>query len=316
MTPRWWACLVTLLAAPMVHAQTAPVPASEPGYSEYAYDDTEFEDEDTAPMAPSAPPQLPAENASARPFAGAVWASGHWYWDGNEWRFNAGTWLAPMDGYRFINGYWEPDGRMWRWVSGGWARHDSPVVEIPIAVASEELTTQQAPPPLRVEHAPTPPAPSYVWTPGYWYWAGANYVWVGGMWAAPPRPGLVYVSSRWVRRGPSWYFSAGGWANRGSVRVTVPVYRHAHVTVARRHPHYFTHTWRRYPAVRHHVYRPGYNYRRGPSPVRHHYRGNNGYRRGNGNYHRASPGGNGGRHGGSPGGGHRRGDGGRRGGRD
>ncbi|WP_426749180.1 YXWGXW repeat-containing protein [Myxococcus sp. Y35] len=300
---------MTLLAAPLVHAQTAPVPASEPGYSEYAYDDTEFEDEDTAPLAPYAPPALLAENPPARPYPGAVWASGHWYWDGNEWRFNQGAWLAPMEGYRFINGYWEPDGRMWRWVSGGWARYDSTVVEIPVAVTSAELTTQQAPPPLRVEHAPSPPAPNYVWTPGYWYWSGASYVWVGGVWAAPPRPGLVYVSSRWVRRGPSWYFSAGGWAPRGSVHITVPVYRHASITVARRHPHYFAHSWRRYPAVRHHVYHYG-NHRRGPSPVRHHYRPgpSHGNRWGNGP-HRASPGGqrrhDGGRH-----------DGGRRGGRD
>ncbi|GHG68230.1 YXWGXW repeat-containing protein [Comamonas sp. JC664] len=312
MTPRWWACLVAMLAAPMVHAQTAPVPASDPDYAEYAYDDTEFEDDDTAPMAPYAPPQLPAENASARPFAGAVWASGHWYWDGNEWRFNNGTWLAPMDGYRFINGYWEPDGRMWRWVSGGWARHDSSVVDFPIAVTSEELSSQQAPPPLRVEHAPPPPAPSYVWTPGYWYWAGASYVWVGGMWAAPPRPGFVYVSPRWVQRGPSWYFSAGGWANRGSVRISVPVYRHASITVTRRHPHYFAHSWRRYPAVRHHVYHYNNHHRRGPSPVRQHYRGGGNNRYGNGGYHRASPGGQ--QHRGSNNGPRR--DGGRRGGRD
>jgi hypothetical protein len=259
MTPRYWACLVALLAAPVVQAQTTPLPAWEPDDSGYedsgAHDDAGYEEEDV-PTAPYAPPELPEENPPNRPFSGAVWASGHWYWDGEEWRYNAGTWLAPMPGYRFINGYWEQDSQGWRWVSGGWARLDSTMVEIPVAITGgEALATSRPPPPPREERAPPAPEPGLTWTPGYWYWTGVEHVWVEGTWAAPPRPGLVFVAPRWVRRGPSWFFSCGGWATRGSAQVTIPVYRHAGIRVSWQHPQYFSHAWRRYPVVRHYEYR-------------------------------------------------------------
>ncbi|MFP2910772.1 hypothetical protein ACLESD_38195 [Pyxidicoccus sp. 3LFB2] len=289
MTPRFWMCLVALLAAPVVHGQTSPLPSQDPedpGYEQYdeGYDGTAPEEEDV-PTAPYAPPELPRENPPAKPYAGAVWASGHWYWDGSEWRYNAGTWLAPMPGYRFINGYWEQDSQGWRWVSGGWARPDSTMVEIPVAPTnSEALSTTQAPPAPQFEAPPPAPAPELTWTPGYWYWSGDNWVWVTGTWVEPPQPNLVYVSPRWVRRGPAWFFSCGGWAVRGSVHVTVPVYRHASISVRWGHPYYFAHSWRRYPVVRHYEYRVhhGYRYRE------HGYRyQDNGYRhRDNGYRHR------------------------------
>lgn len=293
MTPRFWVCLVGLLAAPAVHAQTSPAPAWDPdARDEYeeAYEAAGPEEEDV-PTAPYAPPELPEENPPARPFAGAVWASGHWFWDGSEWRYNAGTWLAPMPGYRFINGYWEQDSQGWRWVSGGWARPDSTMVEIPVATAGgEALTTARPPPPPQQELPPPAPAADLTWTPGYWYWAGANWVWVEGTWVAPPRPDLVFVSPRWVRRGPSWVFTSGGWAVRGSVHVVVPVYRHSGVSVSWRHPHYFSHAWRRYPVVRYHEYRVRDGYRwRGPGYRHHDFRGSRW--REQQHHHRASPGG-------------------------
>ncbi|WP_253910700.1 hypothetical protein [Pyxidicoccus fallax] len=105
---------------------------------------------------------------------------------------------------------------------------------------------------------------------------------------APPRPDLVFVAPRWVRRGPSWYFSCGGWAVRGSVRVTIPVYRHAGIRVSWGHPYYFSHAWSRYPVVRHYEYR-----RWGDRHWRHdrgHYRGHDSRWRGP-RHHPASPGG-------------------------
>lgn len=247
MTPRWWMVLVLGLAAPVVHAQTAPVFAP----------DSELADEvDSEPVAPYAPPDLPDERPTPRPFADAVWASGHWYWDGEEWRFNSGTWLARMPGYQFVNGYWAQDGDVWRWVSGGWAQPGSTEVEIPVAVTSEQLSATQAPPQIRVETPPPAPAANLTWAPGYWYWTGASWSWVDGTWLTPPRAGLVYVSPRWVRHGPSWSFVGGGWASRGSFRVVVPVYRHAGISVRWGHPHYFVHSWRRSPMVHHHWVRP------------------------------------------------------------
>ncbi|MCE9669271.1 hypothetical protein LY474_15780 [Myxococcus stipitatus] len=260
MSPRSWLCLVALMSAPVVQAQTAPVPSQDPGYSNDGRgDDGDFDDdsdEELAPMAPQPPPPLPAEQPTRRPYAGAVWASGHWYWDGDQWRFNPGTWLAPMEGYQFVNGYWEQDRDAWYWVSGGWAPYGSSQVEIPVAVTAQELTTQQAPPPPREEVRPIAPATNLVWQPGYWYWAGSRWDWVGGTWAAAPRAGLVFVSPRWVLRGANWHFVGGGWAPRGSVHVTIPVFRHARIEVNWGHPNYFAHTWYRAPSVRYYYHHP------------------------------------------------------------
>lgn len=312
MTPRWLMCLVLGLATPVVHAQTAPVPSPDSD-SEYSADSADADD--LEPTAPAPPPALPSETPTPRPFADAVWTSGHWYWDGGEWRFKPGAWIARMQGYQFINGYWEQDGDAWHWISGGWARNGSPEVEIPIDVSGEEVATAQAPPQLREETPPPAPAPNLTWAPGYWYWSGSAWDWVTGSWVAPPEPNMVFIAPRWVHRGPSWVFVDGGWGLRGSVRVTIPVYRHAGIAVRWGHPNYFFHTWRSYPMV--HRYYGGW---RTPAPYRPH------YYRSNPRYHDAGPvhenhgggwggngGGHGGNHGGGNGGGHGGGHGGGRG---
>ena len=43
-----------------------------------------------------------------------------------------------------------------------------------------------APPAPVVEVAPAPPAPGYVWQPGYWSWNRFQYVWVPGVYVVPP----------------------------------------------------------------------------------------------------------------------------------
>jgi hypothetical protein len=42
-----------------------------------------------------------------------------------------------------------------------------------------------APPVPVVEPVPPPPAPGYVWQPGYWSWNGVQYVWVPGAMSLP-----------------------------------------------------------------------------------------------------------------------------------
>src|ERR1700712_3526482 len=54
--------------------------------------------------------------------------------------------------------------------------------------AEAEPVVRDAPPALMEESAPLAPAPGYVWAPGYWYWYGTSYSWVGGRWL-PPHPG-------------------------------------------------------------------------------------------------------------------------------
>ncbi len=54
------------------------------------------------------------------------------------------------------------------------------------------------PPPPGVIVGPVglPPAPGYVWVPGYWDWVGGRWVWIEGRWILPPRPHAVWVDPR------------------------------------------------------------------------------------------------------------------------
>jgi hypothetical protein len=63
------------------------------------------------------------------------------------------------------------------------------------------------PPPVVSYAAPAYPGPGYTWVGGYYYPAGARYVWHGGYWTRPP-----YVGARWVA--PRYYgrrYYAGYW---------------------------------------------------------------------------------------------------------
>jgi len=70
-----------------------------------------------------------------------------------------------------------------------------------------------APPPVPAEVVGVAPAPGYVWTAGYWGWAGGRYLWVPGRWIAP-RPGFLWVQPRWVHGVYGWRFAGGHWARR------------------------------------------------------------------------------------------------------
>jgi hypothetical protein len=68
-----------------------------------------------------------------------------------------------------------------------------------------------APPAPVVEVAPAPPAPGYVWQPGYWNWNGVQYVWVPGVYVVPPYAHAVWVPGSWVRHGGGWVWGPGHW---------------------------------------------------------------------------------------------------------
>lgn len=69
-----------------------------------------------------------------------------------------------------------------------------------------------SPPPPQVEYAPPAPAPGYVWVNGYWYWNGAQYVWLPGHWALAPGEGYVWVRSGYVSVDGSYRFVPGRWS--------------------------------------------------------------------------------------------------------
>jgi WXXGXW repeat (2 copies) len=75
------------------------------------------------------------------------------------------------------------------------------------AVAVSIIT---APPPLPVYEQPLCPGPGYIWTPGYWAYAG-DYYWVPGTWVLPPVVGLVWTPGYWGYDGQRYVWNAGYW---------------------------------------------------------------------------------------------------------
>ena len=76
---------------------------------------------------------------------------------------------------------------------------------------SNDVIVTQAPPTVRVEAQSVTPGPGYTWTPGYWRWNGASYVWVSGSWVRPPRTTAVWIPGHWVHRARGWVWVPGHW---------------------------------------------------------------------------------------------------------
>ena len=69
----------------------------------------------------------------------------------------------------------------------------------------------QEPPPPQVEVIPAPPAPEYVWAPGYWSWNVGGWVWVRGHYVIGPHPHALWVNGHWARRGHGYFWVNGHW---------------------------------------------------------------------------------------------------------
>jgi hypothetical protein len=90
-------------------------------------------------------------------------------------------------------------------------RHEVYVVE-PAPPPGAEVVVVEEPPPPRVEVIPAPPAPNYVWAPGYWARHGNSWVWVEGAHVVRPRGSAVWVAGHWTRRPGGWVWVPGHWS--------------------------------------------------------------------------------------------------------
>jgi hypothetical protein len=146
------------------------------------------------PAEPDRPPPLPQPEAPPpRPSANAAWTAGYWSWVEGRWLWLAGRWSVPASD-----------------VERDLTVHAPTPPPAPRAEA--------APPPVI---SPTPsvqPAPvrfslppAVVWTPGFWQWDGARWVWVAGAWQRPPTPSATWRPDRWQPRGAGAVFLPGGW---------------------------------------------------------------------------------------------------------
>jgi WXXGXW repeat (2 copies) len=77
--------------------------------------------------------------------------------------------------------------------------------------ADVEVRASEAPPPLPDYDQPPCPEDGYLWTPGYWAWAGGGYYWVPGTWVQPPRVGVLWTPGYWGFVGGVYAFHAGYW---------------------------------------------------------------------------------------------------------
>jgi len=80
--------------------------------------------------------------------------------------------------------------------------------------AQAEIVVSVAPPPARVEHAPTYQRRGHTWAEGYWRWNGRRHIWVAGHWERV-RPGRVYVAPRWEERDGRWVYHSSRWDRDG-----------------------------------------------------------------------------------------------------
>jgi WXXGXW repeat (2 copies) len=75
----------------------------------------------TIVIAPTAPPPPQAENPPPTPGPSYVWAPGHWWWDGTQYAWKPGSYVAPPTTVaRWRPGYWEQGPTGWVWIDGSW----------------------------------------------------------------------------------------------------------------------------------------------------------------------------------------------------
>ncbi len=79
------------------------------------------------------------------------------------------------------------------------------------AQVSVGVAINLAPPPLPVYEQPPLPGPNYIWTPGYWAYAGGDYYWVPGTWVLAPQPGYLWTPGYWAWGPSGYFFHVGYW---------------------------------------------------------------------------------------------------------
>lgn len=70
-----------------------------------------------------APPAPYIETIGVPPYAGHVWISGAWFWDGGRHVWHPGRWEAPRHGHSWIPHRWEQHGHSWHFREGHWRPH-------------------------------------------------------------------------------------------------------------------------------------------------------------------------------------------------
>jgi hypothetical protein len=113
----------------------------------------------------------------------SLWVEGRWVWNGYQYTWQPGYWIAARPGYVYIQGYWDYRGGHYYWTGGYWARA----------------------------------RPGYVYARGYWGWHNGRRVWKRGRWQRK-RPGHHWRSGYWDRSGSKRVWRPGSWKKGPRVR--------------------------------------------------------------------------------------------------
>jgi hypothetical protein len=75
----------------------------------------------TVVIAPAAPPAVRTEIIPAAPSTDVVWQPGHWVWNGAQYAWVSGVYVArPRPQVAWVPGHWDQGPNGWTWVDGFW----------------------------------------------------------------------------------------------------------------------------------------------------------------------------------------------------
>jgi hypothetical protein len=151
------------------------------------------------------------------------WIPGYWVWDEdkNDYIWVSGIWRVIPPGRQWVPGYWTASGNGWRRTAGYWGHAGTKPAYLPTA------------PPAHLESGPNTPAPSedHIWVSGTWVYQD-RYVWRPGYWE-PARAEWTWIPPHYVWTPHGYLFVDGYWDyevdNRGV--IFAPVYFPTRVVV-------------------------------------------------------------------------------------
>jgi len=96
-------------------------PAPPPAYPSAAIPSAPPPPQSTASLAPNPPPPE-SETPPPAPSPTYVWEPGHWYWNGMQYHWQPGRYVAkPTTTATYTPGHWEQRPEGWLWVGGQWS---------------------------------------------------------------------------------------------------------------------------------------------------------------------------------------------------
>ena len=82
-----------------------------------------------------------------------------------------------------------------------------------VAQSDDDITVNEAPPPLPIYELPPYPGEGYLWAPGYWAWSDddQDFYWVPGTWVLAPQPAFYWTPGYWNIAAGVFLWHVGYW---------------------------------------------------------------------------------------------------------